>query len=206
VPEAIANGVWDRKRWTDTERKEDGKKVPSGAAKVSMGGALDKFHKDSAKGLKQAKAASALLAKTATDYADQIAKKYPKLSKRIKARLIGYELAEFDKNLNSAAARVREYPEAHKKAVNEMQRVGAEFIQWEKAGATGSFKPTNGKAAEKALVEFINPLRAASYATDKVKKAVGDRYDHVVQGIDAGWTKQKIEWVIDTLSHLPAKP
>jgi len=204
VPEAIANGVWDRKRWTDTERKENGKKVPSGVAKVSMGGALDKFHKDSAKGLKQAKAASAQLAKTATDYADQIAKKYPKLSKRIKDRLIGYELVEFNKHVNSAAARVSDYPAAHTKAVHEMQRVGAEFIQWEKAGSTGAFKPTNGKAAEAALVAFINPLRAATYDTDKVKKAVGDRYDHVVQGIDAGWTKQKVEWIIDALAHLPA--
>ena len=107
-------------------------------------------------------------------------------------------------HVNSAAARVAEYPKAHKDAVHEMQTVGAEFIQWEKAGSKGAFKPSNGKRAEAALVELVNPLRAACYDTDKVKKAVGDRYDHVVQGIDAGWSKQKVEWILDTLSHLPA--
>jgi hypothetical protein len=206
MPEAVPNGVWTRATWVkERDGLKTGQKVPQGAAKVSMGDALDKFHKRSAKGAKEGKAAADELQRTIDSYLKAIQTKYPKLHKRLQDRLVGVELAGYLAEVNNVAKAVQLYPARHAKAVEEMQTVGAEFIRWEQQGGNGSFKPTNAKTAGKALEQFQGPLAYIPYYSDKVKRADVKKFDGAVMTAAGGlWNKPTVDGILRILPTFPA--
>ena len=206
MPEAVPNGVWTRQTWV-AERggAKTGEKVPKGAAKVSMGDALDKFHKRSAKGAKEGKAAAAELTSTIEDYRKAIQAKYPKLAQRLHDRLVGYELKNYLAEVDNVTKALQLYPQRHATVIAEMQKVGAEFLQWEKQGAHGSFKPSNAKEAGKALEQFQGPLAYVPYSSDKIKRADVKSFDGAVMTAAGGtWNKPTVEGLLRLLPKFPA--
>jgi hypothetical protein len=170
-----------------------------------MGDALDKFHQQSAKGAREGKAAAAELQQMIDKYLTAIQPKYPKLHKRLQDRLVGYELKNYLGEVNNVANAVKLYPQRHAKAVAEMQKVGAEFIRWEKQGSTGSFKPTNAKDAGKALEQFQGPLSYIPYYSDKIKRTDVKAFDGCVMTAAGGlWNKPTVEGIMRILPTFPA--
>jgi hypothetical protein len=206
MPEAVPNGVWTRQTWVkERDGLKTNQKVPQGAAKVSMGDALDKFHKQSAKGAKEGKAAAADLQRTIDVYLKAIQAKYPKFHKRIQDRLLGFELKNYLAEVANVANAVKLYPPRHAKAIEEMQKVGAEFVRWEQQGSTGSFKPTNAKDAGKALEQFQGPLAYIPYYSDKIKRADVKAFDGCVMTAAGGlWNKPTVEGILRILPTFPA--
>ena len=100
---------------------------------------------------------------------------------------------------------VKTYSERYKAANTAMMQLGAEFIQWEKNGSKGTFKPSNEKVALKALQALLEAVKKMPYYTDKISLVQSKKYDAAVFAADGG-ALHETAVVEQLLKQLPALP
>lgn len=195
--------IWDRKKW-QTER--DKEKVPKGAAKVSMGDEIEKFHKANAKGLREGRAAAEKLLTVVAAYKKAIAAKHDKLAKRIDKMLV-YFLNQYLKDTKGIIDAIPHYTSFHKAASETLSESARQVLEWDKQGGQGKFKPTNADATKTALSNLLTCSQRMVYVSAAVKKDVTDALDKAVYGIDGGasWKKSTVMAVVDLVAKLPSK-
>jgi hypothetical protein len=195
--------IWTRERWrTERDKKENGP-VPQGAAKISMGDMLKKFHEAAAKGVKEGRKSGEELKKAIGVYKAAIKTKYPKFKDLIEKKL--------EKNLDSyleAAKAILEvtvkYSSLRESASTEMLVAGAEFQHWEKAGSQGTFKPSNSKKLMTALSAFLTAVDKATFCTDKITENAAKLFNNTIRAADGDvWNKPTIEGLVKQLKELP---
>jgi type I site-specific restriction-modification system R (restriction) subunit len=203
--------VWDRKTW---QQERDGKNVPKGAAKVSVGDALDKFHKARVKGPEAAVAAAADLKKVVDLYVATIAKAKPKqagakaekygdLQKRIASNLAANLKDYTDANRELIEIR-RRYKTDYEAAALEVRQLGAEFIQWQRT-QQGEFTPTNAKKAKDAIAQLRKDVGGAKELSSKVTdKHLKDITALQRQTAGDNWYPGLVNGLIDCVKELPA--
>jgi enolase len=195
--------IWNRDRWVKERDDTKNGPVPKGAAKVSMGDAIKKFHAAAAKGLKEGHKEAGELKKTIASYKSAIKVKYPVFHKLIETKL--------EKNLDSYLTEgkkvldgVKDYPNLRAAASTAILVTGSEFHLWEKAGSKGKFTPSNLSNAKAALSAFVTALQKATYYNDKITKAESDLFNKTAYAFDGGaLNKPTIEGLVKQLKELP---
>jgi hypothetical protein len=186
MPKAYDTPVWKREKWK-TER--DGKHVPKGAVSgVDMGGALQKFHEEHAKGLTQGLAECKKLQVTVNKYLAGIEKKYPEFHASVKTRLLG-NVTGYIGAVTKIAGCVPKYAPARKAAWDEItkqdqahhthQTLGNPIAEFKLDGATLQDK------AEK-LQDVLDDLM---FCSDKIKEDDRREFEVFVKRLQAGKTK-----------------
>lgn len=204
MPEKLLHGVWTRQKW---QQERDAQKVPKGAAKVSMGDALDKFHKAADKGIKTGVPAADALRKAIATYKSAIKAKHKAFHDRIERQLEHYVNA-YVTDAGKLTTAVGQYASRREAAATQLRQVGAEFLHWEKAGGRGmGFKPTNEKAAVKAMTEFVDVVKKMPYYSDAIKADDAKAYDKAVYAASGGaWSKTGVEKLVELVKKFPASP
>lgn len=198
MPETFPTNLWTRAQW---QKERDKAGVPKGAAKVSMGDAIDRFHKANAKGVRDGVKAAQSLQKDLQAYKTAVQKKYKPWHDRL-VRMFEYDITSYLSDTAKLVPAVQAYSAKHTAATNEVRQLGAEFIHWEGDGANGTFKPSNEKAAVKALTEFVDIVKKMPFYTDKVTKAAAKTFDQTVYAASAGnWNKPTVEGLMNQLAH-----
>lgn len=200
--------VWDRKRWQDKRAEYD---VPKGAARVSVGDALDKFHKDRAKGPQAALKACTELKKVLDNYMKTVAKlkpskkgeKYSEWAAYVKKMLYG-NVTDYEQGLQQEERAEQEYGRCYAQAVKDLRRIKTEFEQF---NGQGKFKPSNGAKAEDNLGKLIGWATTLANINPKLKADDINKYRKAVvdlQGV--GWTPNVMTKLAVSLQALPAQP
>jgi hypothetical protein len=200
--------VWDRKKW---QTKRDEYNVPKGAARVSVGDALDKFHKDRAKGSQAALKACADLKKVLDSYMKAVAKlkptkkgeKYKEWAEYVKKMQYG-NVTDYEQGLQQEARAGHEYPRCFAQAVSDLRQAKTEFEQF---NGTGKFKPTHAATAEDNLGKLIGWATTLANINPKLNKDDINTYRKAVvdlQGV--GWTPNVMTKLATGLQGLPANP
>lgn len=193
--------IWTRKEWQQKKDSEN-PKVPSGLhPKVNIGDKLDKFHQANKQGYeKGAKAATELRAALVT-YNTVAKQKHAKWSKRVDGLL--HHVDTYIQTFANAQRAQKTYPAAHKAAVAALAQIGAEHVQWEKAGSVGQFKPPSGQKARKTLSDFSQLLLFAPLFTDKVTTRAAANFATAVELAATDWGKV-IDGLLKMMPTLPA--
>src|SRR3954447_8287798 len=164
MPEKFPTHLWTRQQW---QKERDTAKVPKGAARVSMGDAIEKFHKANAKGVREGVAAAQALKKDLEAYKAAVKTKYKPWHDRI-VKMLEYDINSYLSDTAKLAAVVKTYTAKHTPAIDAVRQLGAEFIQWERDGSQSKFKPTNADAAGKTLTAFVDVVKKIPFYTDKI--------------------------------------
>jgi hypothetical protein len=200
MPETFPTNLWTRTKW---QEERDKLKVPKGAARVSMGDSIEKFHKANAKGLKDGVAAATALKKALVTYKAAIKAKYKPFYDRIE-RQFEYELDHYLSDSARLGVVAKTYTATHTTATDAVRQVGAEFIQWEQAGSNGTFKPSKEKATNDALTKFVDVVKKMPYFTDKIKKADALTFDRTVYAATGGsWNKKTVDGLMKQMAAFP---
>ncbi|QEL20525.1 hypothetical protein [Limnoglobus roseus] len=195
--------IWKRDKWVAERDKKENGPVPKGAAKVSMGDALAKFHEQAPKGPKVALKSAEDLKKAIVSYKEAIKSKYPKFFTQVE---------KLEKNVDSYVTaakqivdRLANYATLRQKASEQMLVAGAEFLHWEKAGSVGQFAPSNAKPLLEALKAFITAVQSATFCNDKITKDASKTFDRTVYAADGGaWSKATVDGLVKQLKEFPA--
>ncbi|HKC28957.1 MAG TPA: hypothetical protein VKB75_13175 [Jatrophihabitans sp.] len=183
--------AWTRTHWQGVR---DGYNVPKGAARVSVGDALDKYHKNRLKSPEAGIAAANELLKTLDAYQTALKKakpkhtgakeeKYKELDARI-ARILYINVQQDRKVYNDMIARAKSYSAHHAAASRELQQAAGEFINWKKRaeheeqeaeeeeGTSGSgertFTPSNARKAKVAFGVLVDDLQTLEAMGGKI--------------------------------------
>jgi hypothetical protein len=202
MPEPLANNIWTRTEW---QQKRDELKVPKGATKVSMGDALDKFHKANAKGAREGMKALTELKRACSVYKTAVAKnpKYKPLGDKIE-RTLEYTINTYAKSVQKIEEMVPKYAKAHEAAATELRRAAVELMNWEKAGKQGTFKPTNLATLTKKLQELLFVVEKMPYVTDRISVADAKLFDKTFYAFSGGAVNATtINSLVDQVKKFP---
>lgn len=206
MPETFPTNLWTRSDW-QRERantKKNGVVIPKGAARVSIGDGLDKFHAANAKGVREGIKAAQALKKDVVIYKAAVKTKYPQWYTRVEKQ-VEYSVDAYLHDTAMLPGYVSTYPRRHKAANDAMFLAGAEFIKWGKDGKPPKdFKPSNAKTAVKALTDLLEAVKKMPYYTDKITSAQAKTFDQTVYAASAGkWNKTTIEGLMKQVADLP---
>jgi hypothetical protein len=170
------------------KKEQEKPKVPSGVhPKVNVGELLDKFHAANKKGFTPGAKAAVGLQGGLRSYITEAKKKYPKWAARVDDRLLSF-VDDYVESYTQAIKHAKAYPASYKKANVTLMQAGAEHAQWVKGGKNGKFKPSNEKALNAAMMEFVGHLSVAPSVSDKVPmKLFTDFQQAVAHGTDTDW-------------------
>ena len=198
----IETPIWTRKEW---QTKRDAEKVPSGATKANIGAALDKFHKANAKSMVDGGKAAKELQTALQAYKLGAAKKYPKWVARIDKVLLPL-VDTYLESLQKLQAAQKAYPALHDKAMQETEKLGKEFMQWQKAGGNGTFRPSNPKPLVALLNQYVQVLYFAPQLTPKVTAKMCQAYALTIEHASTGaWTESNVGGLVKFMSQFPTK-
>lgn len=206
MPEKFPTNLWTRAQWqaARADKAKNGEVIPKGAARVSMGDALDKFHAANAKGVREGIKAAQALKKDVAAYKAAVKTKYPKWYTRVEKQ-VEYNVDAYLHDTSVLPGYVGTYPARYKAANGAMMQLGAEFIQWEKNGSNGKFKPSGEKAALKALTDLLEAVKKMPYYTDKITSVQAKTFDQTVYAATGGvWNKKTVEGLLKQVAELPA--
>lgn len=207
MPEQIQQlaWMWDRAGWV-AARDNKGMKggaVPKGAAKVSLGDAIEKFHKAAAKGVREGYKSGADLQKTLDAYKKAVAVKYPQILDPIKKKLENHLKGYMD-NAKKIVEYLGQYSKNHAAATQQLFIAGLEYQKWEKAGSQGKFKPSNAKKLTDAVKLFLTSVQSALFTSDKFTRAEMKALDaHVLKADGDDWSKSTVHGLIDKIKVFP---
>lgn len=205
MPETLVyqNLIWSRERWVKERDDKKNGPVPKGAAKVSMGDAIKKFHTAAAKGLKEGLKEAGELKKTIATYKAAIKVKYPVFHKLIETRLepnLNSYLTEGQKVMDG----VKDYAKLREAASTAVLVVATEFHLWEKAGSNGKFTPSNLKKARADLSAFVTAVEKATFYNDTISKSVLELFNKTVYAFDGGALgKATIDGLVTQMKTIP---
>jgi hypothetical protein len=202
VPQPLTNNIWTRVEW---QQKRDELKVPKGATKVSMGDALDKFHKANAKGAREGMKALTELKRVCSVYRTTVAKnpKYKPLGDKIE-RTLEYNINSYAKSAQLIESMIPKYSKAYEAAATELRQAAVELMNWEKAGKKGTFKPTNLSTLTKKLQELLFVVEKMPFVTDRIKVADAKVFDRTFYAFSGGAVNAAtINSLVDQLKKFP---
>jgi hypothetical protein len=206
MPETFPTNLWTRTDWQTAraDKNKNGMVIPKGAARVSIGDDLDKFHAANAKGVREGIKAAQALKKDVTVYKAAVKTKYPKWYIRVEKQ-IEYNVDAYLSDTAMLPTYVKTYAARYNAANTAMMQLGADFIHWEKNGSNGKFKASNEKVALKALTDLNEAVKKMPYYTDKVTLPEAKTFDQTVYAATGGlWNKKTVEGLMKQVSELPA--
>ena len=200
--------VWDRKRW-QSERTTY--KIPKGAGGigVSVGDALDKFHKERAKNHQSALKACDPLEKQLTSYAKKVAKlkpsskgeRYADWAKLVESRLIG-NLKDYKRGLQQEAQAVQQYPRVYAQAVADLREIKTEREEWT---GDGTFVPTNAKDAAANFGKLAGWATVVASSSPALSMDAARKHHKAFQDLEAvGWTMNVLNQLARTMQAMLA--
>lgn len=202
VPEPYPNTIWTREEWRKArdDKAKNGAAVPQGAAKVSIGDALDKFHKANKKGLAEGLKALTALEAALDTYQKTVKTKYPKWYARVD-KVLAYSIQTFKNNTKLLPVAAKKYPTLYKSAVGALREVVDEF---KASDASKKFKPKNDKAIKKALDDYLQVLVGMPYWSDKITSDQAKAAQRVItRAVDGLWDAATIEGLQKVFKSLP---
>jgi hypothetical protein len=197
MPTTMDTVLWTRDEWRKAraDKSKNGVAVPQGAAKVSIGDALDKFHKANAKGIQPGEVAAKELKKDLVVYLTAVKAKYPQWHKRVEG-----QLTALDNYLDSVAAVEKSklaYPAAQKAALNDVKKLNLAYE------ATGSFDSALTKAAEKSLKALAPHVLMLPYYHNIGKASVAEFRTMTSQLGHVTWNAKVLDKVGRWVTALP---
>lgn len=198
--EIFPTRVWTRDQW---QKERDKAGVPKGATKVNMGEAIGRFHKANAKGVREGVPAAQRLQKDIQTYKAGVRQKYKAWHDRVE-RMLEIDVNAYVADAAKLASAAHRYQALHTAATNEVRQLGAEFIHWRGAGARGTFRPSNEKAANTVLGQFVDVVRKMPYYTDKITKGEVRTFDKTVYAASGGaWSRPTVEGLMKQMASFP---
>lgn len=206
MPEVYPARIWTRARWKE---KRDDKKFavgPNAVMSVNMGDLLDKFEAANKVSVVEGQKAALKLQKGMTKYLAGVKKKHKAWHDHIE-RFLGDALDSYLKDAQSILDAIPKYNTFRAAASEQVSEGMRQLLENEKSGNTGGFKPTNMKAAGKALSDLLTCAQRMVYVHDGVSKEVCKKLDRAVYAVDGAgeWHKKMVMALVDQLNQLPVK-
>lgn len=204
MPEIYPTFVWTRAKWRE---ERDKKNVKTGAvSKVNMGELLEKFHKANQAGVVKGLEAAKKLKDGVTKYKAGIKTKSKELHDRIEKILEG-NVDSYIKDVQGIVDAIPKYNKFRQAASEQVSEAYRQLLEHEKNGGGEGFKPTNQKAAGKALSDLLTCTQRMVYVHDGFEAANCKALDKLVYFIDGAghWPKTASQKLVDALNKLPPK-
>jgi hypothetical protein len=187
--------VYTREKW---QKKRDEAKVPKGAAKVSMGDALDKFHKAAAKGFDQGEAEAKNLEKAIADYKKQIDKKYADFVKKVVGQ-IEFNLDQYTTYCKQRQTARDNFNNAYKVIRGLWPSLKTTYAKWKEAGSQGSFKDKDIKNLADCFLKAGAAAKGLAIEDDSFKERAAS-FEGTGRAVDGADTlSDNLVTVIDKL-------